>query len=147
MTFREKLKLEHPEGVGAYFVGGCAGCPSDYGYEDEKYKDTCGLEKDTCGLELCEKCWDREIPGGESVFVLKSCPFCGGDAEFHNKSRSTSGDLLGYKFKIRCKECKAETPDTYSISFKLIPDGTLLTVEDDRLNALEFWNRSKTDCV
>lgn len=52
MTFREKLMQEHPECVCEDFVGGCNGCPEDYGYEP-------GFD---CAVVHCHACWDREIP-------------------------------------------------------------------------------------
>lgn len=58
MTFREKLEQEHPESIGDNFVGGAAGCPCDYGYEDE-YDGMC-LEQ---GKD-CAYCWNREMPSG-----------------------------------------------------------------------------------
>ncbi len=37
MTFKEKLKQEHPEYVDNYkYAGGCRGCPHDYGYIEEE---------------------------------------------------------------------------------------------------------------
>jgi len=52
MTFREKLAQEHPECVDSRLVGGCSGCPEDYGYE---------LEYD-CGGTRCRDCWNRQMP-------------------------------------------------------------------------------------
>ena len=51
MTFKEKLKQEHPEMINPHFIGGCQGCPWGYGYE----------EKHECKVD-CEKCWNREMP-------------------------------------------------------------------------------------
>lgn len=62
MTCREKLQIEHPDRVGCNFMGGCCGCPNDYGYLDEP--EYCQSIMDTCE-ERCSKCWDREIPGTE----------------------------------------------------------------------------------
>lgn len=56
MTFREKLKQEHPKFVGDTYGGGCKGCPKDYGY----IKEACPM-KSTNGYS-CHKCWDREVP-------------------------------------------------------------------------------------
>jgi len=48
MTFREKLKQEHPECV----IGDdCVECPDHYGYETYRY----------CPTHTCKECWDREI--------------------------------------------------------------------------------------
>ncbi len=62
MKCREKLKMEKPEKVCKGYVGGCIGCPSDYGYlsNPDYCRNSCGLSE-----ERCNKCWDREIPGTE----------------------------------------------------------------------------------
>ena len=56
MTCREKLAIDEPWKIRPGCLGGCVGCPSDYGYLDdpEDYID-------------CEKCWDREIPGADKI--------------------------------------------------------------------------------
>jgi hypothetical protein len=54
MTFREKLKEQHPESVGEQFMGGCDCCPYDYGYAEKPEYCTDGEEKE------CRMCWDRE---------------------------------------------------------------------------------------
>lgn len=51
MTCRERLQLEYPERVGSSFVGGCHGCPEDYGYS-VSYSDCASID--------CSTCWDRE---------------------------------------------------------------------------------------
>jgi hypothetical protein len=60
LTFREKLKQEHPEKVKTWYGGGCYGCPSEYGYEEESY-----CAKKDGKASNCTECWDRVIP--ESV--------------------------------------------------------------------------------
>ena len=60
MTYREKLVMEHPECVGDHHPGGCAGCPSTYGYEPEE--DTCE------DRSSCTACWNREIPNTKHKF-------------------------------------------------------------------------------
>ena len=52
MTYREKLKQEHPELVGPQFVAGCCGCPPDYGYPSPVGR---------CAEMNCEDCWNREV--------------------------------------------------------------------------------------
>ena len=54
MTCREKLKMEHPEGLDNEFRGGCNGCPHTYGYA--KDPEWCAMNRETC-----TKCWDREV--------------------------------------------------------------------------------------
>lgn len=61
MTCREKLAMEHPDCVGqSYYIGGCHGCPHDYGYLDKP--DYCNAYSGDCTA-----CWDREIPGTEPL--------------------------------------------------------------------------------
>ena len=60
MTCREKLALEHPACISDAFMGGCSSCPKTYGYLD--YSDDCNVTE-----ESCRRCWDREIPGTESL--------------------------------------------------------------------------------
>lgn len=58
MTFREKLKQEHPRLVGEYadpeWRGGCFLCPDYYGYEAASVYKGCRDDND------CRECWDRE---------------------------------------------------------------------------------------
>lgn len=62
MTCREKLKIEYPDKISEYGIGGCLGCPSIYGYlPDPEY---CIY---SCNRGICTKCWDREIPGTEET--------------------------------------------------------------------------------
>lgn len=65
MTFKEKLQKEHPEEVGAQFIGGCNRCPDDYGYEEyarcsERLPEFVGDDS-----RRCRACWNRTIPGTE----------------------------------------------------------------------------------
>ena len=65
MTYREKLAMEHPECVGDWHTGGCAGCPATYGYEPEK--NTCE------DRSSCTECWDRKIPEEKLIDKLNEC--------------------------------------------------------------------------
>lgn len=58
MTFKNKLLQDHPEYVHDRYLGGCKGCPADYGYEKEKpCKANHNIARD------CKRhCWGREIP-------------------------------------------------------------------------------------
>lgn len=60
MTFKEKLKMEHPVNVSPTFTGGCFGCPFTYGYE--RSGDGLCKGRNTSGPE-CGACWNREMPG------------------------------------------------------------------------------------
>ena len=61
MTCREKLKKEHPECIGDYFLARCEGCPSVYGY----LSDPQNCYNYTRNEMHCTDCWNREIPGTE----------------------------------------------------------------------------------
>lgn len=60
MTYKERLKIEHPEKVNSMFGGGCCDCPHTYGYE-ECSSSSCKSN----GGKGCEYCWNREIPVDE----------------------------------------------------------------------------------
>lgn len=69
-TFRELLVMEHPDKVDACFIGGCAGCPEEYGYEPGNGTE-CLCEKNwntkKSVTQICTECWDRIVPGSEAV--------------------------------------------------------------------------------
>ena len=66
-TFRELLVLEHPDAVGEEFVGGCYGCPQNYGYEPENKACPHEYVRQQGAKEvLCADCWDRIVPGSEA---------------------------------------------------------------------------------
>ena len=69
MTFREKLRMEHPDLVNDRWTGGCYRCPHDYGYL-EKDIELC-VNSNIHVETTCKKCWDREIPGTEKTAELK----------------------------------------------------------------------------
>jgi hypothetical protein len=56
MTCREKLAIEHPEYIGKRWLGGCYGCPHEYGYIYRP--DYCSADDDN---SYCEECWDRPV--------------------------------------------------------------------------------------
>lgn len=55
MTFREKLEQEYPQWINDKLEGGCVGCPSTFGYEDEH---PCLQDR----IRDCRACWDRQMP-------------------------------------------------------------------------------------
>lgn len=61
MKYIERLKVEHPEFISDKFIGGCEGCPEDYGYEP--YSNTCPSGSEQLSVEeACRRCWRREMP-------------------------------------------------------------------------------------
>ena len=57
MTCREKLEMEHPEEIDPARLGGCKGCPHQYGYA----KDPEWCDDNNFTDEKCRRCWDREV--------------------------------------------------------------------------------------
>ena len=57
MTCREKLAMEHPEEIDPERLGGCKGCPHQYGYAKEP--EWCDDNNFTD--EKCRRCWGREV--------------------------------------------------------------------------------------
>ena len=68
--------------------------------------------------------------------ALKSCPFCGGVAEYAAKQMTTNG-YDGVAVRARCSRCHAQSP--YKRNAWL--HGWHETLED----AAEAWNRRHTD--
>lgn len=60
MTYREKLKQEHPDAIDSRLGGGCVGCPGTY-WDGAPVSANCfpGGTKD------CTRCWDTAIPAEE----------------------------------------------------------------------------------
>lgn len=68
MTFKEKLKKEHPDKINQNVKGGCLSCPKDYGYEPQEEKhEYCFYPKDGFPGANCEECWNREIPAETKI--------------------------------------------------------------------------------
>lgn len=55
MTFRDKLRSEHPEAVNDSYVGGAKGCPRAWGYEKEVPCAKMDIS--------CRECWSRKMRG------------------------------------------------------------------------------------
>lgn len=70
MTFREKLRKEHPDKICEDAFGGCVGCPHDYGYE-RYITRPCSCD-DGEGCISCETCWNREMPVEEPKLSFNS---------------------------------------------------------------------------
>ena len=66
MTCREKLTIEMPLCVNSDHLGGCYGCPHNYGYLPESMA-ICKGDEDQQSYLNCRKCWDQEIPGTEKA--------------------------------------------------------------------------------
>lgn len=94
MTYREKLRIEHPDFVGPDFKGGCKGCPDDYMYE---YTHACPRYSNGERM-TCEECWDREtvstadkISGqANSMVTIRLHPYCKDCPHFEPKMDVTN---------------------------------------------------------
>lgn len=64
MTYREKLKKDHPDYVNEKFTGGCCGCPYNY-YKNTKIPKGCSLGTERENKELCLECWNQEMEDEE----------------------------------------------------------------------------------
>lgn len=67
MTFKERLAKQHPKLVSNKFIGGCDGCPYDFGYEKKETAPCLISGKTVCGWDDCAACWAREIPKEENI--------------------------------------------------------------------------------
>ena len=73
---------------------------------------------------------------------LKPCPFCGGEAKFYTKVYTERGITRGWNFGIWCSKCNVSTPKTnYALEIQLDDTGEITTIVDERLLAIESWNR------
>lgn len=90
MTYKERLRIEHPECIDEKEEGGCKGCPEDYGYVEEP--DYCQdvLYKDD---DLNRKVEDKEISRVEAVIKIRK--YC-----YSNNSHDDPDDP--------CYKCKLE---------------------------------------
>jgi hypothetical protein len=91
MTFKEKLKQEHPEIADKYF-----GCPNHLDYETENIH---------CEKMDCFECWNREMPGTEVSTTKFICSECGIHLiEFFGKIYFKGGNYH-YEEIFKCSYC------------------------------------------
>ena len=75
---------------------------------------------------------------------LKSCPFCGGEAEIKCNSYGTKNEGLNRfvrYFSIRCTKCRCELPRQFQVTFDYSLDTGVRANESDLLKGIEAWNR------
>lgn len=127
MKCREKLKMDYPE----YYIENsdwahCMGCPSFYNYMDDP--DYCPVRDNDFYEnmeELCEKCWNREIP--EEVERKK--PDKGVDLTYRDKLVQLIKDS-GQELIDRAEDMVGENLDAIE-SFTIYID---LSPDTDRVN-------------
>ena len=76
---------------------------------------------------------------------LKSCPFCGGEAEFHVIANSASHVGASFTFKIVCSECKVSSPKQHTIGVDMNSTGAIVARHDEREIAINEWNQRVGD--
>ena len=89
MTFKEKLAIEHSSKINPTEIGGCEGCPSDYGYDSKRF---------CLGSEMaCSTCWNREIPEDKEQattdMVNSPSHYCKGGFECIDVIRAAISDI------------------------------------------------------
>lgn len=63
MTFLEELKEEIPNKNSIWYLKQVEEfCPGEFGYEDTNPE----CDYDGCDIEMCEECWNREMPNTEA---------------------------------------------------------------------------------
>ena len=75
---------------------------------------------------------------------LKTCPFCGGEAEIC----SAFEDFLGKYWYVRCKTCYSKGPNIYEGGKKLEPNQEYEAIKGAWDKAIKAWNRRACDeCI
>lgn len=90
MTYKEKLKKEHPDRYSD--EAKLCGCPADYGYEQQ---GNCGLQAD------CIDCWNREITKqstASSGKVAIHASICSDLTALYERKNHDYGDSFGKGF-------------------------------------------------
>lgn len=78
------------------------------------------------------------------MYELKTCPFCGLSAEFHQSSYGTDSDreAVLFRFHVGCVHCNVFPPNSDGkVVFNMDKDGNLRLLIDEREKAVEAWNR------
>lgn len=154
MTFRERLKKEHPLLVDDDYVGGCFGCPHKFNYETGAPNFcTLGDEK------LCRSCWNREIPVTEpsvkenqGAGELRPCEVDGKRCYFHRFIEEERGVLQINAFMrpesvkqvrrmyeedgVMTNACSLEKL-RHAYALVEFPDGTVKKVEPEKVRFLD----------
>ena len=73
--------------------------------------------------------------------AMLPCPFCGGRAVYHTTSTTSSGNIRGWQFGIKCTKCNIGTPKmAYRLNVDFMKDGSIRVCDDERGDALRVWN-------
>jgi hypothetical protein len=70
MTYRDLMKIEHPNAVDLAYIGGVMSCPSYQGYEKDPPSKCCTTHGSPPTNKECEECWNREAPEEITEAVL-----------------------------------------------------------------------------
>lgn len=78
--------------------------------------------------------------------ALKSCPICGGEARYFDKTKKFYGWDVVFTFTIMCRTCGLQLPDgTYHVEVRMGMDGEFVVKNDERQKAADDWNRRIDD--
>ena len=70
MTYRDLMRIEHPNAIDPAYIGGCMSCPSYQGYEKAPPSKCCTTHGSPPKDAECRECWDREAPDEITESVL-----------------------------------------------------------------------------
>lgn len=79
------------------------------------------------------------------MVILKNCPFCRGQAAFDVKSNFSSHCEVGFKFVIKCIECKIVFPKEGTVSLRMDSLGNIEYITDDRMDLITKWNSRSSE--
>ena len=71
---------------------------------------------------------------------FEKCPFCGGSAAFNVTSNYSSHYEVGFRFTVKCKECKITFSEDGLITLRMDSLGNIEYIKDDRLDLINKWN-------
>lgn len=134
MTFKEKLKMEHPGCISPYHAGGCIGCPASFGYETPE-ESGCLRQTNDISDERCTACWNRTIPGTKKYFIYSQ-----------STERVAAGDIIEVQISSRIvlsrkRVCSAEYPNL--VLEDMLGDQTVrYTIHADRIEGITLLMRS-----
>ena len=148
MTFKEKLKQEHPENVNEKYTGGCFLCPYSYGYETKR-EENCKRN----GGKGCEYCWNREIEEGMKKEFTKGDLKNGMVIEYRNGERGLvlNGKIIGFRVYTDLKDysedlrCKVDDCTCIDIMKIFNTCATCLEHAFKNSNLELIWERKETE--
>ena len=81
------------------------------------------------------------MQGENANYRFKPCPFCGGKPYFDLRCSTRQAAVRGWEFEIVCVKCRIRLPRRYKVECKMGANGNIDTLEDERQDAIDAWNR------